>query len=33
MSVDTKLWILIVLWIFDKAIMFAMIHWEMRKKR
>ena len=33
MDADAKLTTLIILWIVDKLIVFAMIHWEMRKKK
>ena len=33
MTADTKLTALILLWIADKIIMFAIIHWEMRRRK
>jgi hypothetical protein len=32
-DLETKASLLIVLWLIDKIIMFAIIHWEMRRRR
>ena len=33
MDADLKLTVLILLWFLDKAIVFGIIHWELRRKK